>query len=63
MPRTSGSPTWELSPAPDGALRRHFYRARHILGAKRLERHRLERFDDVPGTYDDLRLVLDGLHA
>ncbi|GAA1332944.1 aminoglycoside phosphotransferase family protein [Pseudonocardia xinjiangensis] len=57
---------WEsygtLSATPEGALRRLFYRARHI-GAIRLECHRLGRFDDVPRTYDGMRLVLDGLHA
>jgi aminoglycoside phosphotransferase (APT) family kinase protein len=65
-PGTERDSFWEsygdLSPTPGAVLRRLFYRARHI-GANRLERHRLGKLDDVPGTYDDMRPVLDGLRA
>ncbi len=52
----------QLSSTPAAAQRRLIYQARHV-GAIRLERHRLGNADGVPGTYDDMREVLDSLRS
>lgn len=65
-PGTERDAFWEtygpLASTPGAALRSLFYRARHI-GAVRLERHRLGRSNDVPGTDEEMRDVLARLTA
>lgn len=63
-PGTERDAFWEsygrLSSTPEAAVRAAFSLARHI-GAIRLERHRLGLPDGTPGTYHDMRQVLDSL--
>ena len=65
-PGTERDAFWETyGPRPSGDAadqRSLFYLAKHI-GAIRLERHRLGNVDAVPETYEQMRAVLDRLHA
>jgi aminoglycoside phosphotransferase (APT) family kinase protein len=61
-PGTEWDGFWDTYGAPDvteaAAWRTLVYRAAHI-GAVRLERHRMDRHDKIPATYDDMRAVLE----
>jgi aminoglycoside phosphotransferase (APT) family kinase protein len=57
---------WETygraSSASAATRRALFYQARHVA-AIRLERHRLGKAEDVPETYDQMRDLIEKLHA
>jgi aminoglycoside phosphotransferase (APT) family kinase protein len=61
-PGTEWDGFWETYGAPAdteaAAWRTQIYRAAHI-GAIRLERHRMDRHQQIPATYDDMRAVLE----